>query len=205
MRFVVLVLAVAAGAAAAKAYEEPEYELVHVFEDYELRRYAPQLVAETQVSGSFDETGNEAFRILAAFISGENRAQRKLAMTAPVSQEPVSEEIAMTAPVSQRPVPGTERTWIFRFVMPARYTRETLPEPTDPRVAIRELPARLMAARRFSGFWRESRFRENEAALLAALERAGLEPSGEPGYARYNSPFTPWFLRRNEVWVEIAR
>lgn len=191
----------------AMAIEEPEYEVVKTYPEFELRRYEPYLVAQTEIAGDFDGVGSQAFRILADYIFGRNRAQTKMEMTAPVSQKPAAEagdRIAMTAPVTQQPASAVEADsyWVS-FVMPSGYTLETLPEPEDPRVQLREVPGRLMAARRYSGRWTEANYRENEAALLRALEEAGLEPSGAPVYARYNSPFSLWFLRRNEVLVEV--
>jgi hypothetical protein len=190
------------------ATEEPRYEVVQQFEAFELRRYAPQLLAETEVAGDFNDVGSQAFRILADFIFGNNRQQEKISMTAPVSQQPsAGEKIAMTAPVTQTPKPGVgaRGTYIFSFVMPAQYTRASLPQPVDPRVHIREAPARLVAARRYSGTWDEARYREHESILLQAVAQARLMTVGAPVYARYNSPFSLWFLRRNEVLIEVAR
>lgn len=189
---------------AAVAYEQPVYEVLEKREDFEIRRYAPYLVAETEVSGTFRSTGNEAFRRLAGYLFGDNRSREKMSMTAPVTQEPssASEKMEMTAPVTQ--VRGdASGSYVFAFVMPSKYTRETLPEPVDARIRIREVPARTVAARRFSGTWRGERFVENETALLAALAAAGFETIGAPMYARYDAPFKPWFLRRNEVMIEV--
>ena len=185
----------------AMAYEEPEYTVARVYEDFELRRYPPQILAETEVSGAFSEVGGQAFRILADYISGKNRRGEKIAMTAPVSQQPAGEKIAMTTPVSQSP--SGDGRFVFAFFMPSEYTMENLPLPADPRVRIRQMPARWMAARRYSGGWRESRYRDQESALLGAVRRAELDIVGQPVFARYNSPFTLWFLRRNEVLLEV--
>jgi hypothetical protein len=191
----------------AMAHEQPEYTVESEHEGFEIRRYPPYLVAETRVEGEFGDAGGEAFRILAGFISGKNRSRAKIAMTSPVTNEPApSEKIAMTSPVVQEPAAPPDdggAGWLYRFVMPSEYTRETLPEPTDPRIAIREMPERRVAVRRFRGFWSEENFEKNDAKLRAALPGAGLEPAGETLYARYDPPFTPWFLRRNEVWVEL--
>jgi len=192
----------------ALATEEPRYDVVKQYEAFELRRYAPQLRAETEVTGEFAAAGNQAFRILAAFIFGDNRKQESISMTAPVNMQPAEtgEKISMTAPVTMVPKEGGAQrgTYVFSFVMPAGYTRATLPQPTDPRVVIREVPARLVAARRYSGTWSESRYREQEAILVEAVAHAGLRSAGPPVFARYNSPFSLWFLRRNEVLIEIA-
>jgi hypothetical protein len=192
----------------AMAIEEPKYEVVKTYPDFELRRYAPELLAETEVKGGFDQVGNKAFRILADYIFGNNRKEEKISMTAPVTQEPAQggrEKIPMTAPVTQQPKDdnGSSGTFVVSFVMPAHFTSQTLPKPVDPRVHIREVPARLMAARRYSGFWTEENYRDNEKTLLEAVKKAGLEPIGPPIYARYNSPFSLWFMRRNEVLVQV--
>jgi hypothetical protein len=192
----------------AMAIEEPAYDVVETHPEFELRRYQPFLVAETSVTGDFDDVGGEAFRILADYIFGNNRAQTKMAMTAPVNQRRAPaqpERLAMTAPVTQRPAAGgADGSYVVSFIMPSGYTLETLPEPNDLRVSLRRQPPRLMAARRYSGWWSEASYREEEARLLRAVEEAGLTPVAAPVYARYNSPFSLWFLRRNEVMVEVA-
>lgn len=192
------------------ATEEPAYTLVREGSGFEVRRYAPQLLAETEVSGDFDEVGGEAFRRLADFIFGNNQAAEKIAMTAPVSQTPVAPagegggtRIPMTAPVKQQADQSSTGTYRISFVMPSRFTLETIPRPTDPRIELRQEPERLMAVLRYSGGWGESRYREHERKLLEAVRADGLTPTGAPIYARYNSPFSLPFLRRNEVMVEI--
>ena len=189
------------------AIQEPEFEVVEMYAEFELRRYQPYLVAETEVTGDFAEVGSQAFRILAAYIFGENRSQAKMEMTTPVNQRPAaggSEKLAMTAPVTQR-LAGSDGsdTFVLSFVMPSGYSLDSLPVPLDPRVLLREEPSKLMAARSYSGRWTEANYRENEAVLFAAVENAGLTPISAPVYARYNSPFSLAFLRRNEVMVEV--
>jgi hypothetical protein len=205
--FVIAAILLSVGGTKAMAIEEPAYEVVKTFPEFELRRYPPYLVAETDVAGSFDEVGNEAFRILADYIFGNNRAKTKIEMTAPVGQRPSVEEgerFEMTAPVVQSPKSGTDAdVFVVSFVMPARFTLDTLPEPIDPRVRLREEPGAMMAARRYSGRWTESSYRENETRLLRAIEDAGLQAIAAPVYARYNSPFAFWFMRRNEAMVEV--
>jgi hypothetical protein len=195
----------------AMAYEQPEYRVVRQAEEYEIRVYEPYLVAEVDVAGDFDDAGNQAFRLLADYIFGANRAQEKMSMTAPVESRPSDrggdqgadegERMNMTAPVSS--ASKDANTYTYAFVMERKYTKETLPEPVNPAIRIRELPARTMAVRRFSGFWSESNYDRNEKALLEAVAADGLRAVGEPVFARYNAPFMPWFLRRNEVMVEI--
>lgn len=185
----------------ALAVEEPEYEVVASHGELELRRYAPMILAETRVEADFEGAGNEAFRRLFRYISGDNRAQAKIAMTAPVVQEAASRKIAMTAPVVQE---ADEEGWRVAFVLPAEFSWETAPLPTDSRVALRLVPERTVAALRFSGTWGEERFAEHERRLRALIAEHGLEPAGEAVSARYNPPFTPWFMRRNEVLIPVV-
>jgi hypothetical protein len=190
----------------AMAYEQPKYDIVQKYSGFELRRYAPYIVAETVVSGTFDEVGNEAFRILFKYISGSNLKKTEIPMTAPVNQSPVvssGEKIEMTAPVVQTPQGKNKDTYVISFVMPSKYTLETLPVPEDQRIRVRQVNARLLAARTYSGTWSEKRYKQNEAVLLEAVKAEGFTTVGEPIFARYNSPFTLWFLRRNEVLVEV--
>jgi len=184
----------------AMALEKPSYRVVERREAFELREYAPYLVAETVVGGSREEAGNAGFRVLAGYIFGKNRGEKKIAMTAPVTQaEPA--KIAMTAPVTQA---GQEGRWIIQFMMPPTYSLETLPEPLDPAVSFRVVPARRVAAHAYSGTWSAVRYEEHLATLRAALAAAGLTAVGEPTWARYDPPFMPWFLRTNEILLELA-
>jgi len=184
------------------AVEEAPYRILEKEGAIELREYAPQILAEVIVDGSLEDAGNKAFNLLFRYISGDNRTRAKIAMTAPVSQKSAPPEpIAMTTPVGQQSAPGG---WAVSFMMPSSFTMETLPEPTDPQVALRAIPARHVAAIRYSGTWSESRYRKNRIHLEAWLGKRSLTATGDPVWARYNPPFTPWFLRRNEVLIPIA-
>lgn len=188
----------------AMAIEEPAFDVLHSTEDYEIRRYAPYIVAEVDVEGELNKVGGDAFRILAGYIFGKNEPGTKMSMTAPVTSQPAGERMQMTSPViSDAPDSGRD-SYTFAFVMESRYSMETLPKPIDPRIRIVEKPAQVLAARRYSGRWSDKNFRKHEAALLAALQLDAVEMLGEIYLARYNSPFTPWFLRRNELLVEVA-
>lgn len=184
----------------AMAIERAKYTVVEREDNFELRQYEPHLVAETIVEGDFDEVGNEGFRRLFDYISGKNRKQQSISMTAPVSQEADSEKISMTAPVNQVRVGGKYR---ITFLMPAKYTMETLPEPLDTRVELKEVPGQLIAALRYSGTWSRDRYEKKRVRLQALMRQKGLEPAGEAIFARYNPPFMPWFLRRNEVLIPV--
>ena len=185
----------------AMAIEEHGYRVIEQDGAFELREYAAYLVAETRVEAGFTEAGNIAFRRLFAYISGANTTQARIQMTAPVTQSG-GEKIAMTAPVSQVADQGGYRV---AFVVPSQYTRETVPAPTDPAVQIREVPARLTASLRYSGRWTEERYREHEQQLHQWIAARGLVETGPPILARYNPPFMPWFLRRNEVLIPVER
>jgi hypothetical protein len=183
------------------AIEEATYTVVERDGEFEIREYAPHVLAETVVAGDFDHAGNEAFRRLFRYISGGNRSRHKVAMTAPVSQEPTGEKIEMTAPVGQQPA---RDRWVVSFTMPASSALETLPEPGDPQVTLRQVPARRMAALRYSGVWTERSYLRHKMELESWVRERGLRLAGDPVWARYNSPFAPWFLRRNEILIPVA-
>lgn len=183
------------------AVEEAVYTVEKTDGDFQLRLYAAQVVAEVVVDGSLEEAGNTAFRPLFNYISGANRAQDKIAMTAPVGQQAEGQKIAMTAPVGQQAV---SNRWVVTFMMPSNSTLATLPAPTDERVQLRAIPARRMAAVRYSGTWSRKRYEHNLARLQEWMKAKGLVAAGDPVWARYNPPFTPWFLRRNEILLPIG-
>lgn len=184
------------------SYEQPRYTVVERVANLEVRRYEPYIVAEIEVRGSLEDAGNKAFRPLADFIFGKNRRSETMAMTAPVTQTPKGETIGMTAPVIQSPT--AEQTYVVSFVMPSRYTMTTLPQPIDPSIRFREVPASTLVAWTYRGGWSESRYRREERALREALARRGWTVARPPVWARYNPPFWPWFLRRNEILAEVS-
>ncbi len=182
------------------AIEEPAYEVTQRFGDVEVRRYAPYVVAEVRVPGSATEAGSQAFPILAGYIFGKNTGQQKFPMTVPVIQSAVGTKMQMTAPVTQNAVSGG---YVVQFVLPRGTTPATAPEPVDPRVTIREVESRRVAVIRYSGSWSAANYEEHLSLLKQALRSAGETWTGEPIYARYNAPFVPWFLRRNEIWLQL--
>ena len=182
------------------AIEDPGYEVVQPLEGAEVRQYAPYVVAQVLVSGPADDAGTQAFPILAGYIFGKNKGGTKLDMTAPVTQAAVPMKLGMTASVTQAEEPDG---FIVQFVLPKGTTLATAPEPVDPRVQLREVPARRVAVIRYSGFWSQANFDEHLAKLEAALRAAQLPWAGEPTLSRYNAPFTPWFMRRNEIWLTL--
>jgi len=185
-----------------QAVEQTKYQVIESEGEFELRQYPAHVVAETLVEGDFSEVGNAAFRRLAGYINGQNRRKQTIPMTAPVSQEVDSVKIPMTAPVNQE---RSGEKWRITFLMPAQYTLETLPEPLDSKVELRKVPERLMAALKYSGTWSKSRYEEKTEQLMEWIARRGLKQAGERVFARYNPPFMPWFLRRNEVLIPVDR
>lgn len=197
-------LGVMTRAEVAMATEQVPYTVERTLQSgVEIRRYDSTVVAETLIEGgSYSEAGNAGFRRLAGYIFGANRGDAKIPMTAPVAMAPDSgQRIAMTAPVdSARDSSGG---WRIAFYMPAGYTLESLPQPLDPRVTLRVVPGRWVAALRFSGRGTEAQFAQHTAELLQALADAGMETLGAPWTARYNAPWVLPPLRRNEAMIEV--
>lgn len=185
------------------ATEEPAFTVAIHEGAFEARDYPELVVAEVSVTGDRDQASNAGFRLLAAYIFGGNTRRQSIAMTAPVVQErKTSESIAMTAPVTQS---GGDGAWVVRFTMPSTYTLATLPAPNDPQVRLVSVPAQRVAVVRFSGLARPDDVERRTEALKAFMQRQQLRASGEPVLARYDPPWTLWFMRRNEVWIPIAR
>lgn len=183
------------------AIEEPEHRVLRSLdEQIEIRRYAPYVVAEVLLPVTAGDAGSQAFPILAGYIFGKNKGERKLEMTAPVTQRAEPVKLAMTAPVTQDAVPGGMRV---QFVLPRSVSLATAPAPLDPRVQLREEPAALRAVIRYSGRWTQANYDEHLGKLRVALAAAELQADGEPVLARYDGPWTPWFLRRNEIWLNL--
>jgi hypothetical protein len=189
----------------SQAIEEPDYQVTQKLGSVELRQYAAYVVAEVVVNASPQAAGNQAFPILAGYIFGKNKGEKKMAMTAPVTQtaavtaEPMRME--MTAPVTQDAVAGGMRV---QFVLPKGVTLQNAPEPLDARVQLREVAPRAWAVIRYSGTWSQANYDDNLALLKSALSAAAVATQGEPVLARYNGPLTPWFLRRNEIWLALV-
>ncbi|WP_255539369.1 heme-binding protein [Polynucleobacter sp. 71A-WALBACH] len=197
-------------ASAAMATEEPKYVLLEKSEPFELRAYAPLIVAEVKVDGDLDAASAQGFRLIAAYIFGKNQVAEKIAMTAPVGIESgdqnKSAKIAMTAPVKiegGKPLEAAGNQWTVSFVMPAEYTLASLPKPLNPQINIREVPAEKRAVIIFSGFYNEEKVQEKTQALREWMKTKNLKPAGEPQFARYNPPWTLPFMRRNEIMIQV--
>lgn len=193
--------------------EHTAYTVLSTSKSYEIRLYPAHIVAQTVVTGPYQEALNEGFRIVADYIFGGNVKKERIAMTSPVVERSAtasettsgttpaqSVPIAMTAPVTAT-LEGEART--IAFGMPRSYTLETLPTPTDPRVKIVTLPEKKMAVLRFSWLRTDSRVEAYKKELLAALKADGITTVGDPQYAGYNAPWTPPWMTRHEVMVEV--
>ena len=210
------------------ATEEPKFEVLSQHGKIELRRYPAFVVAETTVDGDMDAASGKGFRAIADYIFGNNQAvspssdaaSEKIAMTAPVTMEPVaapSQKIAMTAPVAMEPLvsqaadsnsmPAMQgaKQWRMHFVMPSQYTLASLPTPNNPAVRLRPVPAKTWAVLSYSGFNTESKIQQKTDELVAWLGTQKIRTIGSPQLARYNPPWTLPMFRRNEIMLEIEQ
>jgi len=186
----------------AMAIEQPKYAVAVKDGDFELRRYEPYIVAEVRVSGDQGQAVQQGFRKLAGYIFGGNAGKAKIAMTAPVAQQPEGQKIAMTSPVTH--APDGQGRWTVQFMMPSSYTLNTLPKPNDGDIGFREEPAREMAVLHFSGVARDQNYRARTEDLRRWVVAKGLTVKGAAVLAQYDPPWTPWFMRRNEVLIEVG-
>lgn len=205
------------------AIEEPAFETLEKGDNIDVRQYRPFIVAETVVDGDMSSASSKGFRLIADYIFGNNLSahepgskssekSEKIAMTAPVSIEPVeaSEKIAMTAPVSVEPLGDStmgmtqSKRWRVQFSMPSKYSMATLPKPRNPAVTLREVPSKRFAVLVFSGFTGEEKVQQKIDELFVWLRAKNKSAIAAPQLARYNPPWTLPFLRRNEILLEIA-
>jgi SOUL heme-binding protein len=182
---------------------EPPHQVTLRDGSFELRTYAPQIAAEVIVPEGRGDPANAGFETLADYIFGGNTPKAKIAMTAPVTthRSRGGQKIAMTAPVTTAPAQGGYQV---RFIMPAEYTMETLPRPTNPDVRLVPVPEKRFAVVRFSGFTGADKLKTKTDELRAFIQKSGLSPKGEPVLARYDPPWTLPMMRRNEIWLEVG-
>jgi len=181
----------------AMAIETPDYQVVLKQGAFEVRNYPAQTVAEVVVEGDQQAAVRDGFRRLAGYIFGANSGDQKIAMTAPVGQSPV-----MSGPITTSAL--NARRWVVRFDMPRSHDLSTLPKPKTAAIQLLTLPPMRMAAVRFSGLMSDGSAAKETAALLSYMTSSGLKAAGPPTLAQYDPPWTPWFLRRNEVLIPIA-
>jgi hypothetical protein len=198
----------------AMALEEPKYEVIQADGNFEIRKYAPLLVAETLIDGDMDEASNKGFRLIADYIFGNNQvadssAAAKISMTAPVTVEPVSKKIAMTAPVTVEPQVSESnmqaaQKWRIHFVMPSQYTLANIPKPKNEAVTLREIPSKIFLVHSYSWLNTLTRVQNKTDAALEWANRKGLKVTGVPQLSRYDPPWTLPMFKRNEIMLEIA-
>jgi hypothetical protein len=198
----------------AMAIEEPKYEVVTADAQFEVRHYAPILIAETIVEGDMDAASSKGFRLIADYIFGNNLSsdtdkKSKIAMTAPVTVEPQSSKIAMTAPVTVEPQAAessmkTAKTWRINFVMPSQYTLATIPKPKNNAVTLREVPSKYFIVHKYSGFNTVSRVQTKTDETVEWAIKRSYKMIGTPQLSRYDPPWTLPMFRRNEIMLEIA-
>ena len=167
--------------------EQMPYTVVATKSGYELRHYDPAILVQVTVTGNSQSAASTGFGPLVRYISGDNLPGRRMAMTSPVLQESSHSE-----------------HHVISFVLPQHVSVDDIPRPRDSRVTTVAVPARDMAARTYIGRWTQRKFEANAADLIAAVTRDGITPVGLPSWARYDPPWTPPFLRRNEVLVEVS-
>ena len=170
----------------AGAFESPSYEVLKKEGKFEIRRYDSFLVATIAVQGQAESAGDAAFPALAGYISGDNSQDKKISMTTPVFQE------------------VADSTQVVSFMMPVKWSLETLPAPIDPKVTLGNVSSRLIASYRYSGNWKVARFKQFEQKLRRALADTDYVICSGPMWARYNPPFWPTFMRRNEVQFVVS-
>ena len=173
----------------AMAIEEPTYSVVESGDDFEIRNYDATVVAQIKSQGEFESAGNQGFRALADYIFGNNDQKMKIAMTAPVKMSETN----------------SENEYEIQFVIPRELKKDSLPRPQNSDIQMLSIPKKLMAVLRYSGTWSKQRFLEHHKILVHQIKARGYEPISRAIFARYNPPFIPWFLRRNEVWIEVKK
>lgn len=176
-----------------QALEGPDYRVEKQDGRFEFRQYGSYLVAEVSLDGPREKAANQGFSILAGYIFGSNQSRQASG---------VSEKIAMTSPVTQ--MPEGDGVWKIRFMMPKKYTLESLPTAQDPRIRFFYTQPERYLVLRFSGAWNDEQLNTQRSSLQEYLEKTGLKTEGQPYYAFYNSPFVPPPLRRNEVLVKLS-
>ncbi len=194
----ILIIGVLAGPVMSNV-ERPDYKVIQSQKNIEIRQYDPMIIAEVEIEGNRKDAINDGFRIIADYIFGNNSVEQVISMTAPVQQKE-NQKIAMTAPVQQE-LKG--KLWRISFVMPSKYSMESLPVPNNNSVHLKEVLAKKFAVIEFSGTNSNENLNEHENQLMNYVEANKIKIIGSPKYAFYNAPWTLPFLRRNEVMFEI--
>ena len=194
----ILIVGVLAGPVMSNV-EKPDYEVIQSVQNIEIRQYEPMIIAEVEVDGKREDAIGDGFRLLADYIFGNNTEQQVVSMTAPVQQKE-NQNIAMTAPVQQQ---STGKSWRMSFVMPSKYSMDSLPVPNNNRVRLKGILAKKFVVIEFSGTNSNENVTEHENQLMNYIEENQININDSPKYAFYNPPWALPFLRRNEVMIEI--
>ena len=196
----ILIVGVLAGPVMSNV-EKPDYKVIQSEQNIEIRQYEPMIIAEVEVDGKREDAIRDGFRLLADYIFGNNTVQQVISMTAPVQQKE-NQNIAMTAPVQQQ---STGKSWRMSFVMPSKYSMDSLPVPNNNRVRLKEILTKKFVVIEFSGTNSNENVTKHENQLMNYIEANQINIIGSPKYAFYNAPWTLPFLRRNEVMIEIKQ
>jgi len=194
----ILIVGVLAGPVMSDV-EKPDYKVIQSEQNIEIRQYDPMIIAEVEVDGKREDAIGDGFRLLADYIFGNNTVQQVISMTAPVQQKE-NQKIAMTAPVQQQ---STGKSWRMSFVMPSKYSMDSLPVPNNNRVRLKEILTKKFVVIEFSGTNSNENVTEHENQLMNYIEANQIKINDSPKYAFYNPPWSLPFLRRNEVMIEI--
>ena len=194
----ILIVGVLAGPVMSNV-EKPDYEVIQSVQNIEIRQYEPMIIAEVEVDGKREDAIGDGFRLLADYIFGNNTVQQVISMTAPVQQKE-NQNIATTAPVQQQ---STGKSWRMSFVMPSKYSMDTLPVPNNNRVRLKGILAKKFVVIEFSGTNSNENVTVHENQLMNYIEENQIKINDSPKYAFYNPPWSLPFLRRNEVMIEI--
>ena len=194
----ILIVGVLAGPVMSNV-EKPDYKVIQSEQNIEIRQYEPMIIAEVEVDGKREDAIGDGFRLLADYIFGNNTVQQVISMTAPVQQKE-NQKIAMTAPVQQQ---STGKSWQMSFVMPFKYSMDSLPVPNNNLVRLKEILTKKFVVIKFSGTNSNENVTEHENQLMNYIEANQIKINGSPKYAFYNPPWSLPFLRRNEVMIEI--
>ena len=196
----ILIVGVLAGPVMSNV-EKPDYKVIQSEQNIEIRQYEPMIIAEVEVDGKREDAIGDGFRLLADYIFGNNTVQQVISMTAPVQQKE-NQKIAMTAPVQQQ---STGKSWRMSFVMPSKYSMDSLPVPNNNRVRLKGILAKKFVVIEFSGTNSNENVTKHENQLMNYIEENQIKINDSPKYAFYNPPWSLPFLRRNEVMIEIKQ
>ena len=194
----ILIVGVLAGPVMSDV-EKPDYKVIQSEQNIEIRQYEPMIIAEVEVDGKREDAIGDGFRLVADYIFGNNTVQQVISMTAPVQQKE-NQKISMTAPVQQQ---STGKSWRMSFVMPSKYSMDSLPVPNNNRVRLKEILTKKFVVIEFSGTNSNENVTEHENQLMNYIEANQIKINDSPKYAFYNPPWSLPFLRRNEVMIEI--